>query len=253
MKNEEGVALAYLHPGLKLKGPAGHLQHEATVVGQAATIVRAKGVARGVQMACCRVKGRTLEPGPLGLNTRPMALLLCDPESLPNHTYLGFPICKRWMINRVLTTWGCCEKEVSFEMAPGTPPVPAGVLATTIQLGVMGEKEEVSVHSTVCRGTELACGGGDGWHWQAVQGQSWEKACGLNIGSCGAEVLFEGVFHGDLSDKPDWTGECLQQETWRRLCSSPGLVVSTAGENTRKGKAVGRPELVLPSLEPPGV
>lgn len=252
MKNGEGMALAYLHPGLKLKGPAGHLQHKVTGVVQAATTVRAKGVVRRVQMACCRVKGRTLEPGPLGLNPRPMALLLCDPESLPNHAYLGFPICKRWMINRVLTTWGCCEKEVSFEMAPGTPPVPAGVLATTIQLGVTGEKEEVSIHSAVRRGTELACGVGDGWHWQAAQG-SWEKACGLNTGSRGAEVFFEGVFREDLSDKPDWTGECLQRETWRRLCKQPRAGSKWSWGNTRKGKAVGRPELVLLPLEPPGV
>lgn len=39
-------------------------------------------------------------------------------------------------------------------------------------------------------------------------------ACGLDMGGCGAEGPFEGVFHEDLLDKPDWKAECLQPQTW---------------------------------------
>lgn len=110
---------SYLPFRTKAQGTSRHLQHEVAGVVQAATTVRAKGGAGEAQMARCRVKGRTLEPGPLGLNPRSTTLLLCDPENFPNCSCLGFPICKRWVINRVLTTQGCCEKEVSFEVALG--------------------------------------------------------------------------------------------------------------------------------------
>lgn len=42
------------------------------------------------------------------------------------------------------------------------------------------------------------------------------------MGGCGAKVPFEGVFHEDMSDKPDWKGECLQKGTWEEA-AAPGL------------------------------
>lgn len=60
-------------------------------------------------------------------------------------------------------------------------------------------------------------------------------------GSCGLQWPFEGVFHEDPSDKPDWKGECLQPTPGRRrLWQGAG---SKMGKHT---EAVGRPELVLP-------
>lgn len=41
-----------------------------------------------------------------------------------------------------------------------------------------------------------------------------EGACRLDVGGCGAEGPFEGVFHEDPLDKPDWKEECLQPQTW---------------------------------------
>lgn len=55
----------------------------------------------------------------------------------------------------------------------------------------------------------------------AVEEKLGERACGLDVGAYGAELPFEGVFHEDPSDEPDWKGECLLLETWEEAVKQP--------------------------------
>lgn len=80
----------------------------------------------------------------------------------------------------------------------------------------MERKKCQTAHRAVCRGTWDGLQGG--LEEQAILAGCMEKlgegACGLDVGGCGAKGPFEGVFHEDPLDKPDWKGECLQLQTW---------------------------------------
>lgn len=125
------------------------------------------------------------------------------------------------MINKVLTAWGCCGKQTSSEMASGRQPLLGSLLA--VRLGGDGWKcqcTKVCAHAVWLAWEE-------GQEKQAALAGCMEETLGeggtwLDVGGCGAKVSFEGVFHEDMSDKPDWKGECLQPGTWEEA-AAPGL------------------------------
>lgn len=204
------------HPGLKLKGLARHVQLEVACVVQAVTIKRAKEMGQSKD-GTLQGQGHGLWSQGPGQNPSSAALLLCDPEKFPNHTCLGFSIHKRWMISRVLTAWGCCEKrdkEISSEMSPGIQPVLGGTLGGDKVPGTALCAEAAGLACMEGREEQAMLAG-------AVEEKLGEGACGLDVGACGAEVPFEGVFHEDLSDEPDWKGECLLLETWEEAVQQP--------------------------------
>lgn len=128
-------------------------------------------------------------------------------------------------------------------MAPGIQPLLGSLLA--VQLGGDGWKCQ---RTKVCADV-VGPAWEEGQEEQAALAGCIEETLGeagtwLDVGGCGAEVPFESVFHEDMSDKPDWKGECLQRGPGRRpwpwACSQDG-----------KGtEGMGRLQLALPPLEP---
>lgn len=107
---------------------------------------------------------------------------------------------------------------------------------TTVWLEVAGGKEAASVHKAVSTGAELACEEGERTSHTARHRGEAGGAVWAEHGRLWAEVAFEGVFHEDLSDKPNWKGECLQSETWEEALQQPG---GSGGDGETRGRQQG--------------